>query len=510
MDVILTKRELSYKKPVLRQIFTREETAEIIVPDALPDVLRIVGAAASPLLRSKDAETGKLTVTGVCDAAILYVPENADTVVRLGTSVQFSASREDPGITDSVLIVADVKSVSAEARMINSRKLVLKLELIYCVEAYETERLTVFDGAEGNEVQLLTGEESVTLPSSVTEKTFSITDSPSVKGERAAEILAAKVSFETGDVRVLGSKLVVKGDAMTSVIYNTQSAAMRSAHFRSPFSQIIDLETDSEPADYELTVAPTGVYVTAGAPSEDGENAISIEIHAVLQCVAYGEERLKFIKDAYSVSYPVKPEYGELRLDSLLKPVNIELMADGEFQTPQQTGSIDALFASAGLPVFQRSDDAAKIMQPVHLDFFCTAGNGEYFGLSRRVETEAGLPTEDGVRLTVRCVNAEDWNAEYNMTPEGVAARVGTAVTVRREKELRESVITALSIDESCRIDPSKRPSLIAYRVGSGDTLWEIAKRFNSAEELIKKANSLEEGELTEDLLLLIPKIVEV
>ena len=76
------KVEISFESDSLRYFerlysasFTHEETTEIIVPDALPDVGGVLTVEGLALLRGKEASTDSLTVTGVCDLSVLYLPE---------------------------------------------------------------------------------------------------------------------------------------------------------------------------------------------------------------------------------------------------------------------------------------------------------------------------------------------------------------------------------------------------------------------------------------------------
>lgn len=55
----------------------QEETLESIVPDACPDILRIVDVCGQATLSSKAAKEGMAVVTGMVRAVILYQPEGS-------------------------------------------------------------------------------------------------------------------------------------------------------------------------------------------------------------------------------------------------------------------------------------------------------------------------------------------------------------------------------------------------------------------------------------------------
>lgn len=55
----------------------QEETLESIVPDACPDILRIVDVYGQAILSGKQAKEGLAVVNGMVRASILYQPEGA-------------------------------------------------------------------------------------------------------------------------------------------------------------------------------------------------------------------------------------------------------------------------------------------------------------------------------------------------------------------------------------------------------------------------------------------------
>ena len=127
MDLNLNEERINYISPVCKCRFTREETMEVIVPDSMPDILRVADADAMPFMRGKDADAGRMTVSGIADAVILYTPESGEGVKKLDISIPFSATCENAEITTDCLLTAIVTLSSIEAKAINPRKLLIKL-----------------------------------------------------------------------------------------------------------------------------------------------------------------------------------------------------------------------------------------------------------------------------------------------------------------------------------------------------------------------------------------------
>ena len=84
---------------------------------------------------------------------------------------------------------------------------------------------------------------------------------------------------------------------------------------------------------------------------------------------------------------------------------------------------------------------------------------------------------------------------------------------VRIELEVRNEVyaenkvcaITDAKFCEDKKKENNKGYALVVYYSTSDELIWDIAKRYNTSVESIKKANGLDCGQITEGKMLLIP-----
>ena len=77
MDVALQTQTFTGYEPVFSDTQTLETAGEMIVPDKMPDIGRIADADGVVLLRSKEAEDGKLRLQGEVQVSVLYLPDGA-------------------------------------------------------------------------------------------------------------------------------------------------------------------------------------------------------------------------------------------------------------------------------------------------------------------------------------------------------------------------------------------------------------------------------------------------
>ncbi len=94
MEFELERTQLDRFDALLDTTLHQEETLEMIVPDACPDILRIVETDGRVLLRSKEAHDGRAELVGTFKAAILYLPDGESGVRHLDVTIPFACSTE--------------------------------------------------------------------------------------------------------------------------------------------------------------------------------------------------------------------------------------------------------------------------------------------------------------------------------------------------------------------------------------------------------------------------------
>ena len=113
----------------------QEETLESIVPDACPDVLRICETEGIVCLRDKVVQEGRLTLSGSVRASLLYLPDGGEGLRRMEVELPFTCPVEHPGLTPEWKVVAVPRIQGADARLLNPRKVLVRVSLAVWLQA---------------------------------------------------------------------------------------------------------------------------------------------------------------------------------------------------------------------------------------------------------------------------------------------------------------------------------------------------------------------------------------
>ena len=138
MEVNLKREAIQYCTPVYSDTLSREETIETVVSDTLPDVARILDVDAAVYLRSKTLQQGSIRIEGSIRGTVLYIGEDSERLQRIEAELPVSFSAEAEGTEDTDILAANLCVSSADARLLNPRKIQFRVGVCAAVAAYRS------------------------------------------------------------------------------------------------------------------------------------------------------------------------------------------------------------------------------------------------------------------------------------------------------------------------------------------------------------------------------------
>ena len=499
MDMELQRMMIEGYRPVSQGMFSQEETLESIVPDACPDISRIVSAVGKVFLKDKELGEGALRLSGTARVTVLYIPEGEGTPRSLEVSVPFQCVRDDPQFRAGCPVQATVQAAYADARTINPRKILVRVNLAVWTAAYQQERRELscdINCGEGTGMEKLLTSRKCIVISDVAEKVFTFSDvlRPPASKPEIEELLLYRAELGVMDAKFIGKKLVLKGDIQLIVLYRG-GEGLTPFRFELPYSQILDLGAVPDEAEPEAAV----MLKSVDCRLRDGELEVTVE--ALAQAALWVRQVVSVVSDAYCLKQPIDVERTPERLCTMAERSNrretARTLCESGIPAKQVLDCTVAVASLTSAPVEGgmefTAQATASILYLSEDDVLC--GVDAEIPVSCRTELPAGC--------TCSCT----------CRPMGEAAAVPVTggLEVRFEAEfawtvLREEQVNCVTeLKPSAVQDVGARPSVVIRRVERGEALWDIAKACSSTVEDICGANGLTAGEAAEGTLLLIP-----
>lgn len=497
MDLELTFKEIAGFQPAGDLVVTHEETMETAIPEYCPDLARIVDSVGQIRLRDKTLADGKLTIGGNIRVTVLYTSEESPGLRSLTLSVPFSCRVEDKRDCQSICV--DSRLLLLEAKMLGARKLYIRALPEFRVRGYQRCEQKLCTGVENGE-RLQLRRDQVVLPvmTDVWEREFSVAQElPLEDGpEQAGDLLMYRVFIRLTGCQHFGSKLVVKGEAVLSLLLRDEEQRLETREVSMPFSQIIDGEDLPEDASFSCMARILEEEIHP-VRTESGA-ALGVTLRALLTVRTYRQAAVDYIADLYSTRYNTVAVRRTVAVPTERPPEDIRAETA---QRLEGTGPFvymtDADITPPELTTGEGDRPVVRCTAHMKLLYLDEADTPVIAERSAEVNAEAAPMTTS----VTAAVGPESWQRSGN----GFEVRV--PVLFRMEQGAEEEIVALTSAQQMEEIDRSSMPSLVLRRLREGETLWELAKQCKTEEQAILEANDLEDGGKLADVMLLIPKV---
>ncbi|MDD6189940.1 MAG: DUF3794 domain-containing protein [Clostridiales bacterium] len=502
MEIKLHRDSISYYSKVLSIEFSQEETAENIVPDTLPDISSVIDADAMAIMRGKDISDGRITVSGMLFGHILYRSDGDDELRKMPVQLPFSAHWDNSSITQASKCAARLSVSSFEGRIINSRKLLLRAEVVISADIFNSEACEFTKGVDCEQLEVFNENIHFSHLCAVGERTFSLSEElllPAAK-PHVESIVKYRAKLFCSEVKSVGSRLVVKGTASVYIVYKAVGGGeLNCVDFSIPFSQIYDTDCSAEITAADAMLMLTGVYIEANDASSDSTSGFKAEIGAVAQFCAWSDSEISCVCDAYSTQNEISMTLSSSRLrESQQCPAREESVSQLISTTASAKSVID-VYTYIGK---QRTDGDAVIW-PVIARVIYESEEGKTASAFGSFEITCEYSEHAGAK-----VSAETGDIMAKVISGGIELRIPVKYTIVAEDELGFATPTEIIIDEEQTKNISAQPSIIVLKADGSTSLWSLAKQFNTTIGTINEANPGLSGRIPEkgELLLIAKK----
>lgn len=517
----LLKKKIHMNRLKCRGVSQISLEEDFNVPDSKPDVGAIVEASGEVKMEDIKVGTGQVTAKGVLSIHVLYIAETRErSVSHMESTVPFEETirLEDAETGDNVRIKWNVEDL--DVSVINSRKLSGKAVLLLaaCIEeSKETMAATGIPLAEKISMKMkqvdllqlrvqkkdiLRVKKEISLPS----------NKPNIQ-----EILWNDVQLRGVQIRLLDGKIEVRGELQVFFLYEPQeeNSAAQWVEATQPFQEQLECSECLQNllSDVEVTMGKCSLEVRTDADGE--ERMVQVDLVLDLDIKLYEEESTQILEDVHTPGRQLIPVVQEEICESLLMKnvasckavsnVKMESSQPRMLQVCHSKGEVkidEIMVTEEGI----RAEGAVAVSI-----LYITADDTKPFAVlhgiipfQQKIEAE-GMDGSckyslhgDLEQLSVSMLDSEEIEMKANINLSAFVVRESPIACIQEieEKELDWKRIQEL-------------PSMTGYLVQPGDTLWEIAKQYDTTMETIQEMSGLETTEIKPGDCLFIVKMVD-
>ncbi|MDR0884363.1 MAG: DUF3794 domain-containing protein [Oscillospiraceae bacterium] len=484
--------------------------ADITLPEYCPDCQRVLKCTLTPGVKTVQAGGGRVTADCNATLRVLYCGEDG-RVHCYDQNYPFTQEVSVPGVQ-----AGDCASVKAETSYVNCRAVSPRRMdihgMVHCLfRVRRRKEQPVISGAQGCGVQMKTTPCRVVSAAGEAAKSFPVAEVVELAADAppVGQILHTQGVAVAQDLKAIANKMLLKGELQLKVFYLPDGGGSEPAvlDYAIPLSQIVEVEGIDEDCTHETQLTVPSLELTPRADASGERRLLDVNAAVLADIRAMRELEVPIAVDAYSTESELDTEYRNMEFLEPLDSFAEKVPVTGTVQVPGGAGEILGMWTGEPVANAAAQDTELAITGSVPLHFLYKDSAGE--------TAFAEKPLEFRFRRALGCaVQRLKCRPQLTLINIDYTPQAGGEVQVRadmnlaaRSYDLRERrVIVGLQPDES-RPKDSDVPALMLYYADPGESVWDIAREYNTTAQSIVDENSLTGEALSEAQMLLIPRV---
>lgn len=449
------------------------------------DMLKVVRCRVSNEVSNTDYNNGSLTVYGKSKIFITYVSETSGCLTTADFEEDFKKVIQiDCDCTD---VQSDVSVINKynNFRVINQRRIdvhscfSLKINAV-CVKQIE---MVVDDD------DLIIRRDAVNYFSyigcSVAKSEFEEEAVIPSDSELVRKVINTFYNINIEETKIIKDKMLVKLAVSFSLLYttDTENEIIRKCEKSVSLSKIIDISGIDE-GDIPVINAEIGnLFVKPKADVNNELRVIDIVGDIQISSSVYRNSEIEISTDSYSPVLRTTNVYNKFQFNS-----------DGKFIN--DTISDSMLFEFENINITEVLDLNIQVTgdNEIELGAFVMNDNSQVVYLTQRKEFE--ISAYKASKCYVK-------NFDYVIkSSSSIQIRYSIEYFAVSFEEKTFDVLSSINVDGAYDTDS---PTLVVYFANRNENLWDIAKKFRTSADLIKRENELSNDVLDSSRILLIP-----
>ncbi len=501
---------------VLNQIISQKTDTFIvendcIVPDIKPDILNVISSSGMVCIYKKEILDGKVRIDGTVNTYIMYLADSEENSVRsLNTNLDFTQIIDVDKAKAGMYLDTNVNLKSLDCRVLNGRKVQIKaiLELESKIFSNETVEY-VKEVSNLNNIQFLNSDFQInSLIGAGMQKVYAKDTLQIDETDDLVEVMKTDFKITNKDNKISYNKVLIKADLQTKIIYLTTDNRINLKEATIPIVGFVDLPNISEDHICDVKYEIKNVIVK---PNNVEEHSIYVEAEIEVSCRAYENKNLKMIQDLYSPTVSLNFTQRKVKVMQKRETRSGTYNIREKKLIPEIASN--KIYDVEVMPIVGEqtiSNNQIIYNGEISLNFiFASNGNTGVntkqisFPFSYSMDFD-GITKESNVDTIIE-IMSQDFVVSQD---SNIDIKIDLNFTAISGKDTSISIIDEIQEDEN--LAKKSLYSMVIYFVKPGDTVWKIAKKFNSTVEDIIRVNGIEDtNNLKIGMQLFIPRYHE-
>lgn len=492
MEIVTKKTSLNMNRITDQKTENFVIESDTIIPDIKPDILNTIATSGTVCIYKRELNNQKLRFDGTVQTYIMYLADEENGRVRgLQTNLDFSEGMDFEQTGKNASAEIDVRVKNMECKILNGRKIHVKAVLEVSATIYQNENVEVIEqlNEEANiqkmtmptKISSLVGEGNTKI---FAKDTFVIDNTDDL-----AEILKVEVKLVNRDYKVSYHKVLLKSDLIIRILYLTEDKRMKSIENRIPVMGFVDMPDVKEEDFCDVRYEMRNVLIK---PNPVEEHSIYAECEIEAELRMYHNAEVDLIQDIYSTEKRLTFQSKTIRVAERTEPIKENFVIQEKQRMDELVNkTIYDARVTPRLNETEKVNGKIQYIGEVEVEFIFEGDNSSNVDTKRIVLPFDYTIENSQIDTTSKMrTNIEILTDQFVVEPDDqISIKIELEFTVEVSNQTELNLLDAIEMSE----EELDRHGMVIYFVKPKDTLWEIAKRFCSTVDEIKRVNQIEQ-----------------
>lgn len=481
---------------------------DFTLPDYCPDIVKILKCRVMPKISSKTINGNNVNIDGNICVNVMYCDERG-YIYSYEQISPFSKTFVCEEEIPSGFVMGCVSNEYANCRAITERR--VEIHGAVMLKATVTVRKNHEVICDIDEENIQTKRKDIHSSTSIgmAEKCILLEEEvPSNETEAIDSVLQYDASPVITEVKAVKGKVVAKGDLLVNVMYCTKEhSKYHTFKTTLPFSLFLEIEGVHEECRLEA-IPELSFFEVRLKKGEEECKTLLVNAKICVLAKAFCELSVPVICDIYSTKENLETQKEEVCLERLVDNVSDSYMLKTVFDFPKES-ILDIINYKTEIVVKSCQIKNGKIVAEATfvLSIICLDMQKKtlYFEKSCDFVWEHPYNYDEAENFVCEA-NFYSVSSSYTILSDSSLEfrnefKVKTAVTSKAKIPL----IVAVEKSKSAKEKSSSNCQAVIYYANKNESLWDIAKHYNSNIEELKKLNEINDDCIKENKALIIP-----
>lgn len=511
MELNIESTTVCASETVYDSVVEQPIECDVSLPDYCPDILKILTCTAEASFTLVQAVGATVALDGHTCINIVYLSEDGS----LHTSehrIPFSRTIELKSSVENAVVYYTVEPGYINCRAVSRRRADVRGAFNINLKVISQKREKVIKSAQGAGIQLLKNRETVSETVGSVCRCTTVKDEVEIPKENDSvrEIIRCSCTAKATDCKAISNKIISKGELSVNILYtgNNSEKDFNTFSFTIPISQIADMENVDESCRCDVRFKAVSCEITEHSGTENDARKLSVEAVFCAEIKAYRDDESEVVSDCYSTMYDCNFNSKSISCIIPIKSLCETVSLHNEIKMPENAVSADDVRCKARFCKIVEKDSGAVLSGKLTVCMLARDNENEIMYCENELDFECDCIESIPIQELSADINATATSLRYRLDGNILKLDAEALLEGTVNRIIKRNALCEIAVDEEKGRKPQSRSAITIYFADKGESVWEIAKKYNTSADAVTEENSLEENFLSKRSMLLIPIVL--